>query len=503
MIKKTLSLLVFFTCVVARAQVTTISGTVDKAAGETLELILYTADNYYDLYTQKAVVDKSNRFSFAAPISRPIFATLKGNNWQQLLLLTKGRSIRLDIDTAKSINFSGAAAGENKLIQQTTLGIRPFFTASGDSSPYLKMDYDQWQHAVWPAIEKEMLLYQDRITQSAIPASLKKLMSDEVRFIYQSYLFDFTNNNLSWAKNPSRNELLDQVMAWQPMPDSLQLLSGFFANRMMSNRAHYEVNKLARPIAGDSTSIQVRASNYLQLPFEQINDLLKKYGERYIIGWLYARNHLPKSVQDKMLANKIEDAVAQGDFSAALFLYDALRLEFPSSGYLPAITKLTQQVQRKLSALDGTNIHFVEPGSISNLKQLAALYPGKVIYLDIWGTWCSPCKDEMKYVADLKQQFKGKDVVFFYLDMDPPHRKASWQQYVKYHSITGEHYYMTNEEIASIWKEIQQAGGKTNSYPTYVLLNQNGEIVSSNARRPSERKQLYEQIEAVLKKSNP
>ncbi|WP_290792488.1 TlpA family protein disulfide reductase [Flavihumibacter sp. UBA7668] len=498
MIKIILFSIAFFSCIAARAQIT-ISGTADKAAGQSIELTLYTADNYYDLYTQKTIVDKKNRFSFSVSVSKPVFARIKGNNWQQLLLLTNGRSLHIVQDTTGTIQFSGTAATENNLIQQTALAIQPFFMQPADSNPYVKLNYDQWQQQVWPVIEKELSRYNSSIAQSAIPAALKKLLTDEVRFIWQSYLFDFTNNNLSWAKNLSRNELLDQVMAWQPMPDSTQLISGFFANRMMSNRAHYELNKLARPIPGDTAGIESRASRYLNMPFEQISQLLKTYGERYILGWLYARNHLPASLQDKMLANKIEDAVAQGDFSAALFLYDTLRSAFPSSSYLPAITKLTQEVKSRLTALDGSNIHFIQPGSISNLKELAALYPGKVIYLDIWGTWCVPCKDEMKYVAELKQQFKGKDVVFFYLDMDAPHRKSTWEQYVKYHSITGEHYYMTNEEMASIWKEIEKAGGKSNLYPTYVLFNKRGEILHANARRPSEKELLYEQIETVLK----
>ena len=51
---------------------------------------------------------------------------------------------------------------------------------------------------------------------------------------------------------------------------------------------------------------------------------------------------------------------------------------------------------------------------------LIAPYKGKVIYVDIWGTWCSPCKREMQLVAPIKDEMQNKDVIFMYFASNSP-----------------------------------------------------------------------------------
>ncbi len=46
------------------------------------------------------------------------------------------------------------------------------------------------------------------------------------------------------------------------------------------------------------------------------------------------------------------------------------------------------------------------------LQYLTKKYPGKVIYLDVYATWCGPCLKEMKYAPALHQLYKNKGIVF-------------------------------------------------------------------------------------------
>ena len=73
------------------------------------------------------------------------------------------------------------------------------------------------------------------------------------------------------------------------------------------------------------------------------------------------------------------------------------------------------------------------------MNALVKSFKGKVVYLDIWGTWCGPCKDELTYVPELKAHFKGKDVVYIYLDMDEDDKDATWREFIKVNNMEGLH----------------------------------------------------------------
>ena len=45
---------------------------------------------------------------------------------------------------------------------------------------------------------------------------------------------------------------------------------------------------------------------------------------------------------------------------------------------------------------------------------------GKVVYADFWGSWCGPCKEQLKHMQAVKDELKGKDVVYLYFANNTP-----------------------------------------------------------------------------------
>ncbi|MEV5876965.1 TlpA disulfide reductase family protein [Streptomyces sp. NPDC052101] len=39
-------------------------------------------------------------------------------------------------------------------------------------------------------------------------------------------------------------------------------------------------------------------------------------------------------------------------------------------------------------------------------------YKGQVVVINVWGSWCSPCREEAQYFAKVSKQYEGKGVQF-------------------------------------------------------------------------------------------
>ena len=119
-------------------------------------------------------------------------------------------------------------------------------------------------------------------------------------------------------------------------------------------------------------------------------------------------------------------------------------------------------------------------------------FKGKVVYLDIWATWCRPCLEEMKKGKKLKEAFvDNKEVVFLYVSIDKEADK--WRTYVKNNSIHGVHLISREGSEEKLLERYDVP-----YIPRFVLIDKEGNIVQYEAKPPSDAT-IEADIKALLK----
>lgn len=139
-----------------------------------------------------------------------------------------------------------------------------------------------------------------------------------------------------------------------------------------------------------------------------------------------------------------------------------------------AVLDMNEQLKAKIEANKKKSGYKVDRVHISNIpadevfNAITSAYRGKVLFIDIWATWCGPCKDAMKQTEPVKKEYAGKDVVFIYLagENSP---EATWKQMIP--DIKGEHYRLTQEQWDVVGKQLG-----VNGVPSYVLVDKEGVI---------------------------
>ncbi len=151
------------------------------------------------------------------------------------------------------------------------------------------------------------------------------------------------------------------------------------------------------------------------------------------------------------------------------------------------------------------SIRLLEPSkpytSIKEILQTDELR-GKVVYADMWGTTCGPCLEEFKnHTKPLKKQYQNnKSVAFLYVCLDKhPGAEYRWKKRIKDFDIKGYHVLLNEEQFVKFYGEIANTSGSEQyAIPRYFIVSQRGDFVSRDAKRPSDYKTLYAQIDSTI-----
>ncbi len=114
-------------------------------------------------------------------------------------------------------------------------------------------------------------------------------------------------------------------------------------------------------------------------------------------------------------------------------------------------------------------------GSTIKLSELF----GKVLYIDMWATWCVPCCKEIPHLEKLADRFKDNDKIQFVsisIDSD----KDAWLKKIENDKPSWPQYLLPEEEN----QKFSQVMG-ISSIPRFLIIGSDGKFVSTDAERPS------------------
>jgi thiol-disulfide isomerase/thioredoxin len=126
-------------------------------------------------------------------------------------------------------------------------------------------------------------------------------------------------------------------------------------------------------------------------------------------------------------------------------------------------------------------------GEIVGLEDLR----GKVVYIDVWATWCGPCMQELPYLEDLETKYAaGGKIEFVSVSIDKD--KDAWEKMVVGKSMKGVQLYADKAWDSSICKDNLITG-----IPRFMLIDTEGKLINVNAPRPSsdEINTIFEEIQ--------
>lgn len=269
----------------------------------------------------------------------------------------------------------------------------------------------------------------------------KSGMLDSIYFNYYKKQYDFAEErckvmksglaNKSWYRGDSPIHLT--------LNDSLtDLISYYFGYTYPFNDAGFEKVANNSGIPDQSRKLMLfshlRFLNYQMLPAPEA--LLNEYYNKYT------------SITHDTLGPKI------------------LKREYPRS-----IISIPGNLEMK-------NTLLLDPyEKMTTLRDVVKKNRNKVIYIDIWASWCMPCMKSMAAAYELRKSFKDNEVIFIYLAFND--KIDNWKEAIKkskINQLNAENYFIIYNQVSDFLSEI-----KLNRTPRYIIIDKLGEIVNLQA----------------------
>ncbi|MEJ5993014.1 TlpA disulfide reductase family protein [Pedobacter sp. Du54] len=477
-----------------------LSGKIANYSGkETLKVNIPIVYGYNGDTEINIPIDKNGNFSIDLPIKEKKFGDLIFEKTFYTYLLTPGKSLHVLCKTQDSTvsTVSGTSAKENQLLTQINLNEQPFFMLKG------KVFNDSLTSI--SAVEEKAIKPMMKIRDSNIELVKSSSISNQDKSLIIAEIKYHTLNILQEIRYiiPDKKIANDFYLhLYDPLSTKPEV---FPAGPQYYAFIRYYLGYLGpKTIANkDKKGLSDKEPlDFYKISYDSANVVERKFGKPYL-RWMLANNiQLPLKVIEQLTYKEIIDVYNSNDIRLLAPLVDAYTKQFKTGALVLDAKKRIAKLKLQWAINEkNKNIQIV-----NNFETTRSIYDvikplkGKVVLLDVWGTWCGPCKEELKYVPDLKAKFKGKEVAFVYLDLDEESLDPKWREFIITNNMEGLHLRKTRQTIVPFWKELlANAEDKAEYYPQYFIFDKAGKLVVSKAKRPSQKEELYTQIEQFLK----
>ena len=239
-----------------------------------------------------------------------------------------------------------------------------------------------------------------------------------------------------------------------------------------------------------------RVSNKYPNPFEKINTsneklLTQPYYLQCLQQLIYYKSEnnvsedktlLYLETLDKEIKNqKIKDKLAYKIINFGITQTEKLDAVYTKFSLIEKNETYKNEIQETYQNLKKISEGMISPTFAlndinNNLVTLESL-KGKMVYIDIWATWCIPCVNEIPALKQLQYEFRNKDIQFVSICLNDS--KERFEKMVKEKKLGGIQLFAPDENI-SFFKEYYLTG-----IPRFILIDKDGKIINANAFYPS------------------
>lgn len=216
-----------------------------------------------------------------------------------------------------------------------------------------------------------------------------------------------------------------------------------------------------------------------------------KYLKPHMLGCLVAPEEMQCKYLSLQLLSNYNAAVTKGNSD----LFEYISEIRPQNAFLPYLIAKRDELLAAMNA-DHSGVKYIED-TINTLKDLSQVkeFDQKILYIDMWATWCAPCIAEFKHKDKLQELLSSYgNIIPIYISLDEDKNDMIWREKAKIFNLNGYHLRANEKLTADIFEKLFKEEGVM-GVPHYILLDKDGNILERNLNRPGNIDKLKQELD--------
>lgn len=439
--------------------------------------------------------------SYMFKLNKPEFVRLycagsddwSGKHFNYLFYLSPGDDLVLKADFNEpnfGIKVSGKGSNNNQPLMSAmeSVDLQSFYK---DTLPYRAINaINAAQKAQENKLDKYIKLYNPS----------RSYINDQkisLRYYSSDLYYDFKSNN----KNYVWEAYYRNYAQWQRITDSL-----------------FSVAKLDNDIALTSFHYAELINRFLYWEELHLSDEEYLHPEAFYREWYHTDTvegkkqfsaDQPNKVQEKIInryftgktaeylyAVLIAEATSKSSHKNIAEIFSRFKELYPNSKYIGQFGRSVDTIiENGKHTLNERMVFMADNGTkLNSMDEVLAAVKGKTVLVDMWGTWCGPCRKEIeKNSAAIREHFKNKELIYLYIANEDTDNQEQWKKLIAYFDMEGTHLLANKKLTDDIMAKIKGRG-----FPTLFIIKKDGSFDLSKSDYPLNRDILFKQVEEAL-----
>lgn len=305
------------------------------------------------------------------------------------------------------------------------------------------------------SVKAKLIQYADSVCTlfADLPAPMKKALRQDLALsickFWNSVSYRYNGND--WAAAEA------EMKEWAALDDPYNSLSGHFPS--VANEA------FARALLKERSMTQEELRAIQQPEYKKM-----KYD-------YFKANYTGKN-RETLLADIIHADVTQSQFTEGI---DSLAADFlavyPESAFRPIIESDMADYRRANAAVDNPDIVFIDAAETPTVDALIARFKGQPVLVDVWATWCGPCRESFTKIKPIQDYAREHGIVLLYISIDnDTNAVVQVRKLAGYYNLLGHHVIVSEELGPDVYKTYGNAKGYL-TVPHTALYDSEGRLV--------------------------